>query len=202
MGSKHHSNFAESKLDASPSKSSAPTGRESDPIRARLISVARERHSLLVMALPMFEAKLTQAAVAPMLGISQASLSRLLNACAAKGNSGRKALAKCRRLVKLPVERLAPKVASGGRESDFEPLAKMPRIVRELKRLYACHRVAGHSQPASIRAALQDLGYSPLTPPLLARRLRVGTQPKPLVALLKRTVCVPLPAAKPDHSKN
>jgi hypothetical protein len=150
----------------------------------------------------MFESKLPQAAVAPMLGISPATLSRLLNSCAAKGNAGRKALAKCRRLVRLPVERLAPKLASGGRESDFEPLAKMPRIVRELKRLYCRHRVAGHSQAASIRVALQDLGYFEPVPPLLARRLRTGTQPKPLVALLKKQIQNPQPISKPDHSKN
>ena len=211
MGSKHHKEFADSsKLEsASPSlKKSAPAARLADPTGARFLlspaqlETAHERLELLKSALPLFEARLSQAVVAPMLGISPATLSRLLNRCPAKGNSARKALAKCRRLLKLPTNRLAPKSASGGRESDFSALLKVPGIVKELKRRYAIHRAASRRPSACISAAIQDLGYAKCVPPLLARKLRIGSQPKPMVELLKKSFSPGKARRKPDYSRN
>lgn len=212
MGSKLPKNFAGySKLgSASPSvEKSAIAAPQSEPLGARPLSAAQlsaatDRQRLLKQSLPLFESNLTQAEVAPLLGISPASLSRLLNLCPAKGNKFRKALAKCRRLIRLPIARFAPKATAGGRRSDFEVLVKVKSIVRHLEQRHAVHRAAGHSQAACIRAAIQDLGYFYATPPLAARRLRMGSLPKPLVQFLKRSfkTSARRPRRMGDFSKN
>jgi hypothetical protein len=208
MGSKHHNNFAESKLDASPLIKSASTARQTDPAGARhsispaQLEIAQERVGLLKSASPLFEGGLSQATVATLLGISPATLSRLLNLCPIKGNFARKALAKCRRLLRLPASRLAPKAASGRRKSDFASLLKVPGIVRELRRRYATHRSSRKPHSVCIRAAIQDLGYAECVPPLLARRLRIGSQPKPLVDLLQKSPCAGKARRRRDYSRN
>lgn len=174
----------------------------SRPFSKAQLSAAAERQQLLKQALPLFESNLIQAEVAPLLGISAATLSRLLNLCAVRGNFARKALAKCRRLVKLPVERLAPKLASGGTESQFATLLKLPAVLKQLRRLYRMHRAKGHAQTVCRVVALQELGYSRqlLDLPPLGRKLRAGSQPKPLMEYLKREF-KPQPAPQRRHNR-
>lgn len=210
MGSKHKTNFAD-KLHASPSIHSAAAAPRIDPTGARplfssaQLAEAKERQRLLLVALPLFEDGLPQSKVAPMLGISPATMSRLLNLCPTKGNATRNAVAKCRRLIKLPARRLAPKAASGGQVSAFASLLKVKPVLRELRRCYLTHRAAGKPQSVCIRAALADLGYSDnvLNLPSLARKLRNGTQPAPLVEYLKQSFPRSGPSARrPDLSAN
>lgn len=169
------------------------------------LAVAEDRQRILKAALPLFEAGITQAQVAPMLGISPATLSRLVNLCPAKSNASQKSLAKCRRLVKLPVACLAPKVASGGSESQFAALLKVRAAMKELRRLYILHRAKGHAQTVCRAVALQGLGYSKpmLELPPLGRKLRSGSQPKPLLEYLKHEFKPhPAPPRRPSCIQN
>jgi hypothetical protein len=202
-------NFADKPAeDASPSDTSAPTARRVDPPGARLFSKAQiaeaeTRRAVLQAALPFFESSSPQNKVARLLGISPATLSRLLNLCPAKGNAARNAAAKCQRLLSLPVSRLAPKAALGGRESDALALVQVAAVVRHLATRCDLHLAAGHAPASCIRSAIQDLGYFHKVPMAAARRLRQGWQPKPLRGLLASHVAgKDRLRRKPDPAKN
>ena len=152
---------------------------------------AGRRRILLQNALPFLEQRAGLSEVSRALGTSVATLSRLLNTAVRRGNERITSAEKCRRLLLLPVEQLAPD-SPEGKASPFESLLKLPDVVGEMNRLYAatmgasCDQRTRDRRTGSIATTLKRLGDFQGVPATLAGHLRAGTKPVCLVEYLKQ----------------
>lgn len=150
------------------------------------LATAAGRRILLGRALPLLEGGMSQQQVARAIGISGASLSRLLRL----GSSGSAAEA-CRRALALPTEDLAPHTERCGRRSSWEALATLPAVVERLQTLYrltcgaSSNYMAKGQRTGSARLALLRFADDELCPAPLGMMLRRGAQPRPLMAIIR-----------------
>ena len=157
----------------------------------RQLREANERRLLLLSARRLLEEGVSVAAAAAACGVTNSQLHRLLILATTHGEERIGAAEKCRRLLALPVERLAPEV-SPGHGSPFAALLQVPEIVSEMHRLYAatmgasCAQATNDRRTGSMATTLLRLGDFPVVPPHLAEKLRGGAQPKCLMAALKK----------------
>ena len=177
----------EATVHEAPQASSGPAELSSSQWAA-----ANARRLLLVQAKPLLDSGVPDCHVAQSLGVSAATLCRLLNLCPSKDSGILNSAGKCRRLLDLPTEKLAPPVAQRA-GSEFDVLLQVKEITDEMVRLYvatmgaSCAQMTNDRRTGSMATTLKRLGDFPAVPPLLAAKLRAGAQPKPLVEFLKRT---------------
>ena len=164
----------------------AGAGQTSPPaLSPRQRALAGERRTWLVEAQPHLAAGLSVSAVSRLLGLKGPALHRLLNL--APGGSP---ATRGEYLLAQPLESLAPEVPAG-RTSDFEALLTGKPVRDELFRLYsltlgACSASSAHSRrTGSMALTLERFADSQLCPGHLGAKLRAGSQPAPLLRLLR-----------------
>ncbi len=148
MGANQKTDFAESKLDASPLTKSALVARWSAPTGARLsfspAAIARQRLATLQSFDRLKDRGAAKAAA--MVGASIPTLWRWRKQFVARGLTG-----------------LKPKPAKGGRRSPFENVRLSAPAAREVEKLIV--------QTGSAAAGWMQFASSPLCPPLVARHI-------------------------------
>lgn len=154
------------------------------------LATAAGRRILLGRALPLLEGGMSQQQVAKAVGISGASMSRLLRLGGAPAGSWSAAEA-CRRALALPTEDLAPHTERCGRRSSWEALASLPAVVERLQTLYrltcgsSSDYMAKGVRTGSARLALLRFADDELCPAPLGMMLRRGAQPRPLMSVIR-----------------
>jgi hypothetical protein len=169
----------------------AKEDQPSTPIEEQLTDWQRleagKRRRLLLAAQALFDNGCSCVEASRACDVDNLILWRLLKLSSARGNAAR-----CRELLALPMEKLAPK-NSPGQSSRFECLLKLPEVVAEMLRLYSCtmgassEEATGDRRTGSIATTLLRLGDFPAVPEHLAARLRAGSKPKCLVDEIKRS---------------
>lgn len=155
------------------------------------LATAAGRRILLGRALPLLEGGMSQQQVARALGISGASMSRLLRLGGALTGSNGSAAEACRRALALPTEDLAPHTDRCGRRSSWEALATLPAVVERLQTLYrltcgaSSNYMAKGQRTGSARLALLRFADDELCPAPLGMMLRRGAQPRPLMSIIR-----------------
>ena len=156
----------------------------------RQLLEANARRLMLLAAVPFLENGLSVAKTAAACGVNGVKLHRVLMSAPTRGAERITSLEKCRRLLALPVEKLAPDV-SAGQGSAFAALLQVPGIVAEMHRLYSatmgasCAQATNDRRTGSISTTLMRLGDFHLVPPHLGAKLRAGAKPKCLVDVIK-----------------
>lgn len=153
---------------------------------------ANRRRLVLAAAWPLLREGVSVTKTAEACSVTNVYLHRLLALAPVKAGERLNSAEKCRRLLDLPTEQLAP-AQPGGQTSSFEVLLLVPAIVSEMNRLYAATMGASGYQATvdrrtgSIATTLKRLGDFAAVPSELAGKLRSGSRPACLVDFIKRT---------------
>ena len=151
---------------------------------------ASAKRQMIATIFPLVEQGLPMQEAAVLSGLSSSAISKIIARAPVSRGERITTAEKCRRILALPLDQLAPGRAKGV-QSQYENLAKLPAVRQELHRIYmltigaSSEYMAAGRRSGSAALTLERFADCPLCPPPLAAKLRTGSKPTVLMRVIR-----------------